>query len=527
MADEEEVTDGSGNTYVQSNVSFDPTLEPLEGEEPLDEQRAVHLLAQRFGLVTQQNTGFWSGVIQGLYPPAAAMMSPSGPDEDAGETAYDEPAKNLLTRMVRMLPTGMRTESVLQYIDLRPVLSELEQTERQASSGHKYMQLGGQTFRPEERVIAGRLLAYDDAAVQAAAYAAAEARNEEQPFTSELERQKFVETFVGNPAESEELGTSPVVAGMEAPEDATDEQRTDLATRQVSLQEELYAEYGLLDGGGTAYAWMPDERVQWMFQMNMVDWNAILDNEAAKGQARAAGDQAPNDMMVDTGGLAEEAWMPQTNQADTATLWSAADSAATVRNISGSSRVRLLDVFNMLFDPTRSESDVRNIQDKLVAAGYIDDEDIQYDGRGYDQATQEAWRQLVVDSVNTGIDMAKLLQDRTISKREEDEEEEAKSLRDIVLSSTPAIRLSSDSLGQQVIGRKLSTDDHARLIEFIHNMEREQQTTLDMEGRQEVESVDMAAEIEQWISDEYSTEAGSYDVLEQFQSFNDIVRQRG
>ena len=187
----------------------------------------------------------------------------------------------------------------------------------------------------------------------------------------------------------------------------------------------------------------------------------------------------------------------------------------------------MLDVFNSMFSSERTNTELRNMQDKLIAGGYLDEDDVAYWGRATDKATVSAWRELVKDSINLGEDMATVLRDSTLAKREDEEEADKLSQRDLVLSSTIGVQTTADQLGQQVIGRKLSGDQHARVVEFIHSLERDLHETLAPEGGQEGEAIDVQAEVAAWVERANPVEAGAYDLLEQTQAFTDFVRRPG
>lgn len=508
--------------WAKSDLSISPELEPRKGEEELTEEEAVKILAGRFQL-GQRNVSNIEKVGAALDPRFWG---------DHGIPDSDRAGHDLMLRIVRALPPKYRTSSVLTYIDLRPLLEELAITEEQRDRAAATLHIGGQPFTPDERLRAAELLVEETGRIEEIAVALAANEETAGRITTTAQRDQYVATIVNSYKNGGELGTTPQLAVDAGDTDQTLDQREAAQGQltQTTLYNQLVQEADVLGGEPNAYSFLSENEMQFMFRMNMVDWNQILETERNKVDARRAGQgSVPSDFMVDTGGLipgqhpaARALQVPQNLPSE--------DRKAFLDQIGGSgnrTRVRLLDVFNSLYSPNRTNKELRNLQDKLIAAGYLDEENVRYWGRSTDDATVEAWRTLIRDSINTGTNMAELLKDQTIAKREKDAERDRKSMRDIVLSSRVGVAQSADTLAQQVLGRKLRPADHAKIVEFIHGLERRSANVLAPEGAQEAEEVDVAAEIEAYIERENATEAGAYDLLEQFNQFQNTARQRG
>ena len=513
----------STTEFTESDITFGPDLQPRPGEAQLSEADAAKILAARFG-VGSRNVSPVGQVWDAVNP------LPAG---GHGVRQGDATGQDLIIHMVRMLPPEYRTASVLSNVDLRPILAELILTESQAARTNTAHYVNGVPVSPDERVRAGEILVAQNKVIKEQALIVAAGMEERGEFATAADRQAFVERMTNGWRGGSTLGPTPEL--ITEAQSATDVTTRDAATAQLeqtSLRDQLLIDAGLLDGTGTPYQYLTEADVQFMFRMNMVDWNGILENEKNKAEARNAGaPDVPADLTVDTGGLIPGATTgPRSNAANTTTMWQAQDQQANANELlgrGGETRIRMLDVMNSLYAADRTPTELQNLQDKLIAAGYLAEDDVRYWGRATDDATIQAWRTLVRDSINMGQDMASLLRDQTLAKRAEDEENAEKAQRDLVLTSSVGIAASADVLGQQILGRKLSGDQHSRLIEFIHNLEREQERTLSPEGAQEAEAVDLEAEVSRWIERENSTEAGSYAVLGQFQQFNEIARGRG
>lgn len=520
----------STTEYTSSRISFSPDLKPREGEATLDEDAAVKLLAQRFGgPATRENT-FMESVGLGLGAPYHLLAG-----TDSRRNAHpvnSEAYHGLMTRLVRMLPAEYRTASVLTNVDFRPILSELILTESQAARTRAVHYVNDVPVLPSERVEAGRLLVEQNQVIEDQAFAVAAALEEAGEFADAPDpaaaRQAWINARVNGWRQRRDDGTGEMgpipqlemdaLAAETLPQqDAINEQ---LGTS--TLYDRMLAETGMIDASQTPYAWISEEDVRFMFQMDMVQWADVIENERNKIDARAAGMAGvPADMTVDTGGL-----LPGRPKLERSDIGFGGNVGGAMTG-SGSTKIRLLDVFNSLYSSKRTPVELRNLQDKLIAGGYLEEDDVRYWGKATDDATVRAWRTLVRDSINLGKDMNALLAEATLAKREEDEEASKAMQRDLVLSSSIGVQTTADVLGQQVLGRKLSGEQHARLVEFIHNLEREQHSALAPEGGQQAEEVDVEAEVAAWIERENGVEAGAYDVLEQFQTFNQIARRPG
>lgn len=518
------MSDLSTTDYTTSRITFSSDLEPREDEEVLSEEDAAKLLADRFGLKPRSvsNLGRAWDVINPL------------PGGGHGVRSSDPTGQDLMVRIIRMLPEQYRTKSILTYVDVRPILEELMLTQEQAARTTTVHYVNDVPVTPDERVRAGELLLEQTRVIEDQALVIAAAMEENGEFGDDPNaRQQFIEQMVNGYKGQSELGPTPELL-TETVEGETLEDR-DAATAQLqatSLHDQLLMEAGLIDASQTPFAFLSDQDVQFMFRMNMVDWAKILESERNKTEARNSGmTSVPEDLQVDTGGLITRPDAPiRTSEDGSTTLFEKSDQQAMfddMFNRGDRTRVRMLDVMNSLYSSERTPQELQNLQDKLIAAGYLNEDDVRWWGRATDDATVDAWRTLIRDSINLGKDMASLLKDQTLAKAKKDEEEDKKSQRDLVLTSSVGIQSTADVLGQQVLGRKLSKDQHARLIEFVHQLETEQHNRLAPEGGQVAEAIDVEAEVNAWIERENGPEAGAYDLLEQFNAFNQIARQRG
>lgn len=506
---------------ASATVSAD--LQPREGEETIADADALKILETRFSTTIPDNSagGYWRGS-QSVDPRNWGGSSKQG---------ISEARRDLLARIVRMIPIEQRTTSVFQFVDIRPILSELMLTEQQANVSRKSKIVNDVPVGPDARVEAGMLLVEQNQIIHDQAFALAAT----QDFGTDAERESFINEFTYSYRDKGTgLTATPELALQSMTPEGTlttpDQSMSAQQIAELPLYERFLTETGRIDGATTPYQFMDDSHIQWMFRMGMVDWNKLVESEAAKAEARRRGDTAPADFMVETGGIGGMSGSPDLDRNLAANGGQPYMRPGAPKP---TSKVRLLDVFNSLYSTQWSTQEITNLQDKLTAAGYItDDPDsdkdgVRWTGRATDPVTQDAWRQLVVDSVNSGISMDQLLKDATVAKRLADDAATKASARDIVLTSAIGIRQTANALGQQTIGRELSQEQQAQVVEYIHNMERGQQTTMNQEGSQTVEDVDVEAAVKDFIERENGTEAGAMDLLNQFNTFQTVARRRG
>ena len=517
--EQEQTTDDA----IVSQLSFTSELQPRPDEIELTEQEAADILVRRLGFDFKRDTTGGEDFRAGLGAPWFLLRDRDRLEGEVGDKDKNGQATDLMLRVVRMLPAEMRTQSVMSNLDIRPILSEIGVSERDALLRNEGTYLNDVYVPPEERAIATSLLEMETENVRAQAEAVALAKNSQGEFASAAEREAWVEERVGRWMQSEELGATPALDQEIMEADSPAAAAAELQAQNLSGFEDFYSNVPGLPQDNQLPDWYVDEStLEWMYGMGMYDWNGVLSTEAYKQDLRDQGVQGVDeDFMVDTGGLANLGTPPSGGSGFDSKNGGYPDAKPA------GTRVRLLDVYNSLLQPNRKMDEIRNLQDKLIAGGFLNEDEVLWEGRGYDPATKKAWTDLVELSLATKKDMKTLLGDATVAKRIEDEEENKKMSRDLVLTSGVGIQTTADVLGQQVLGRTLSGDDHARLIEFVHTLERDAHMTVDPEGGQEVENVDVNAEIEAWIERENGPEAGAYDMLEQMAAFNDFVRRPG
>lgn len=169
--------------------------------------------------------------------------------------------------------------------------------------------------------------------------------------------------------------------------------------------------------------------------------------------------------------------------------------------------------------PQMSQSELTNLQRKLVDSGYISQvgsgSQTEPDmwGDPTDPTTNAAWRQLLADSITTGKDVQDILKDRTaafaptLAKMQADKAEaQARQARADALASQVKVD-STDNLmaamrkmtsGGQLIGQDLTPEEQSALAAHMQQLEAAQQTA-ENQGSSYVPQVDPSAEMQEEI----------------------------
>jgi hypothetical protein len=181
--------------------------------------------------------------------------------------------------------------------------------------------------------------------------------------------------------------------------------------------------------------------------------------------------------------------------------------------------------------PTQmSRAEVLAISKKLEKAGYYDligSKPVQ-DGNPYDPTFKKAWQTLMGQSIESKTPMMQLLDDRMAAQQEMIDERLVTRLTD------PArIRINTDAVGQSMLGRKLRPDEHERMVQFVHDLERRNaklEAGMDPDADEpdaEGTMADIDARIEEYMRNENDTEASAKEVSDQYGVFTKLLSGPG
>lgn len=152
-----------------------------------------------------------------------------------------------------------------------------------------------------------------------------------------------------------------------------------------------------------------------------------------------------------------------------------------------------------------------------------------------DPKFKAAWQLLASQSLETGESMTSLLEDRAAKYKKELEGAFASQLTD------PArLRINGNALARDAIGRKLNDEEQMQLIQFIHDLERNNarvaagleatrsgETVPGIESLDEGVMKDIDAQMQEWIREQNPEEAEGADTADQFEMFRNMLAGPG
>lgn len=189
----------------------------------------------------------------------------------------------------------------------------------------------------------------------------------------------------------------------------------------------------------------------------------------------------------------------------------------------------LTEVWNMPKEMTRAE--LIEMGNKLERAGLIPEGSVWIKGDRTDEVFKAAWRTLVGKSLESDMSMMDYLNDRTKVYQDTVNDSLAVSLTD------PArLRISADSIGQQLMGRRMTQEEHDQMIEFVHNLEmRNARITAGLSADGELSEdgldVNIAADIDarmrEFTRQNAPVETGAKEVADVYDDFTDLLAGPG
>lgn len=145
------------------------------------------------------------------------------------------------------------------------------------------------------------------------------------------------------------------------------------------------------------------------------------------------------------------------------------------------------------------------------------------------QAFKTAWKTLAASALERNVSMTEFLDERTTSYQETVMDSFATRLTD------PArLRASGDYMAKQTLGRNLSDDEQAKMVKFLHDLERRNakvEAGLDAteganNGEDELDEgilADIDARMQEWITDENDVEAQAHNTVDAYDSFTKML----
>lgn len=433
----------------------------------------------------------------------------------------------LAAKLVQLLPDGALYPSVISQIDQRQVLSHV-----MAGSTNKSTTVGGVTFSPAERVLAGQQFQVEQARSTTAAGALATQAN----VTGDAAIKAYVEQTAGAfRGEGTALAPSPLAIATASTPTAPGAAPTAAAAAVAGSAGGGFASVlaNLTSGATSTKPFLTDGDVQALFRLSSSDLGAVntylnqlidyrtnvnpkfRDPFKVQSGVDATGrdpfapitpalpdDQVPQNVLIQR---------QMTNQQDQA---------------KGSQGYSITQAKDLLY--TMSKDEVAKMQTLLMRAGYFANSQGKstaplYSGDPTDPLTQQAWTQLVGDSIRGGKPIFDTLTGKAAAAGTKFATIDGKPAQDIALTDSAQIAQGADQLGQKEIGRKLTDAEHAQVVDFIHSLETKAQTTTNEPGSQTVEQPDVQAEITKFLDTQFPTEKAGTDVADTYDLFTKML----
>lgn len=416
-------------------------------------------------------------------------------------------------RLLALMPEEMRTKTVLENADIRPLLQQVAQLdpEKAEELGFSVDQrffltsvLIDETDRirkQAEEAILPLVPEGDDAAAVDAATLIDKITNDYRSgrvmrVDTRLE-EAGTGTFATNPQTGATIATGGVsnVAGgvgfnLDGIEDLSDEDVQEFLSRD----EIEYLARETFD---------PEQTL-----------GLLLDEDYANRQGQVAGGQQ-YELLYDDTGRRTEVRSPRT--------------ARGSQTITSPNRMTAREVVDL--PSTMSRAEIMTLGKKLFDGGFMSAE--MTDPSDFsDPQFKRAWQNLMYKSIERGESMLSLLDDAVVARREALEDSFTPLLTD------PArIRMNGDALGGNILGRNLRPDEQSKLIEFMHSLERRNAkieagfdpdsdgTLEDLEG--EAIQADLEARMNEWIRQENPEEAGGKDMADSYDMLTQLLAGPG
>lgn len=153
-------------------------------------------------------------------------------------------------------------------------------------------------------------------------------------------------------------------------------------------------------------------------------------------------------------------------------------------------------------------------------------------GDATDVNFKAAWKQLMVKALESGQSMTDVLDENEASYKDALQEQFSTQLTD------PArVRMNADAIGRSTLGRKMTDEEHGKMIEFVHNLERRNAMVgagldpdVDLPGVEQLDEgiiADIDAQMNEFTRAQNPDEAGGKDVADQYSVFSSMLAGPG
>jgi hypothetical protein len=505
-------------------------MKPRAGEERLEREDVAYVLLTRLGssraanqargIRWNQNQDFNFGFRELL---------------DTTVNKQDREMLDLAWEIIDRLPEETHYESIINRMDLRPMIYPLIASQVQILEGQvpDAVRVGDAVIRGKTRVRLAEVFQEFDRQERENAIALADF--DDDPTVTrddQLEATRELAAMPETPGEVRPTLASAFADRARAEEEREQRGLTEAEAKELGLGPDDFTthimtsqrDYGIkLKTGANTDQWKSEEELRFLVAADGITLPVIMQYEANKEQARrelgpdSDPDAVPGDMEVNLGLDLRERLTDEQYEA-----YLAMSDTTRPRE-----PLRYLDAVNYISQGNLTGAQIRNIQNHLVDAGYIDKPD--WWGDSTDAKTINAWRRLMDESYASGRSFTDILARRRAQNMDKKAEDEFS--RVYTLTDSAALRRATDVIGEKLLGRRLTDDERTRYIEAIHGYETDWAKSHDAKVRDEkgglLEDVDVNARIEEMMMNDHSVESEAFGALQQFAIFDDIARRPG
>lgn len=484
--------------------SLDLALEMEDVGEPVSINRATQILYA------------WLARDRSILNSAGLAEAPTYNEEGRLEVRT---LAELARKLATLMPEAMRTEKVLSEGDMRVLLAQVSTQ----GGGDEDLTVGDETFTPRERQVAGSLQIEKSMNL-------ADKLKDELMKAGLGEEEAMVQATEWKRGYLEgTIRSLPVITGTVT---GTGPEGQVLLSSDASeaLQESVW-EFDPTTGTDAAAAqlrYMSQRDVIRLLQEDVSGDTGVRELMASERGLRSEADAAGVDVMGRPTQVALDAQEQSKRIYGLAPDQRGPGGFGDPTEVDVQTTYGLSEIARMPMQMSRAE--VLTISKKLEKAGYFDligSNPVQ-DGNPHDPAFKKAWQTLMGQSIESKTPMMQLLDARMEERQAQIDERLVTRLTD------PArIRINTDAVGQSMLGRKLNPNEHARMVEFVHNLERRNaklEAGLDPdldEPDEEGTMADIDARLEEMMRGEFDTEASAKEVSDQYGVFTKLLSGPG
>lgn len=178
----------------------------------------------------------------------------------------------------------------------------------------------------------------------------------------------------------------------------------------------------------------------------------------------------------------------------------------------------------LLLPNQMTEQQIKNLTDRMREAGIFEmtNGEPTIIGDPTDPQFKRSWRQLVSLSVQHNRPITEILISSIEARQAYLENERTKFRAN--LTDPAAIRLQTQALARNILGRSINEIETNQIVDMVHNWQKESQLAqVDPEATGDNIGVDWNARMEEYLRETYPAEAQSTDLANTYQTFKNLV----